>query len=119
VGPRSQQPDGRRSAISGQDAGGEGRTGEEGRPGGGSEPAPRVEAEAKAVTAAASDLVAVGFTADFNGTLLAHGACRVELKPIENKFYEVRIGLDYGNAVTCVIHETALKVTSAALAADR
>ena len=61
------------------------------------------------MTAAASNLVAIGFAAANDGVLHAAG-CRVELAPIGKLFYEMRIDLGDGNSVSVVVHKIALKI---------
>jgi len=64
-----------------------------------------------------AELVAIGFDGE-NGAFRAHA--RVEIVPVNNMFFEVRI-TTAGGTITTVVHKTALKVIreSAPLAADR
>jgi len=55
-------------------------------------------------------LVALGFTADNDGTLRAPADSRVRLAPVGN-FYELRISLGDDNAVVAVLAKSAVKIT--------
>jgi hypothetical protein len=56
------------------------------------------------------DLLEVGFSAGNDGVLHAPRDSRIKLMPV-GQFYELRITLDDGNAVLCVVPKAAIKIT--------
>ena len=55
-------------------------------------------------------LLAVGFVAGNDGTLVAPATSRVRLVPI-GQFYELRISMGDGNAIVAVLSKSAVKIS--------